>query len=43
MSRLPSRSLENAIFVPSGDQVGQASLAGLFVRFVSPPPSGSIV
>ena len=39
MSPLPSRSLAKAILVPSGDQAGSKSRAGLLVRFVSPLPS----
>src|SRR5262245_18188546 len=35
----PNRPVENAIFVPSGDQTGDPSLAGWFVSRTRPVPS----
>src|SRR5689334_2949700 len=43
MSPPPVRALENAIFVPSGDQAGPWSLPAVFVSWSRPVPSGSIV
>ena len=39
ISVLTLRLDAKAIRRPSGDQVGEESAAGLFVRFVSPEPS----
>jgi hypothetical protein len=41
ISSLPPvpRLVEKAIFAPSGDQAGDSSSAGLFVRFLWPLPS----
>jgi hypothetical protein len=38
MSLMPLRIEENAIYVPSGDQVGSPSLAGSLVSRVAEPP-----
>jgi hypothetical protein len=41
-SRFSARSALQAIRDPSGDQAGQTSIAGSFVRFVGAPPSAFI-
>jgi hypothetical protein len=40
MSSAPNRSLLNASLVPSGDQTGDRSCAGLCVMFLCSVPSG---
>ncbi|HEV7860261.1 MAG TPA: hypothetical protein VGO91_16710 [Pyrinomonadaceae bacterium] len=42
LKEVPSRSLEKAIFEPSGDHAGKSSSAGLLVRLTGLLPSALI-